>query len=270
MRIATRTFVLALATVAMMATGTQAAPTAAQSASATSSALLLGRPQTVWLVGDSILAGRLVGDSILAGTQGVKPPRTIRDYLAVRLPSRSVLQYARGFWTMGLDWYVPTHAGGSARPDPGAIRALLLPGDAVLLMLGSNDLGLAVPMEDFRRRYAEMLVSLSTADVILSGPGPTALICVTPIWRADALRPNRVGANLADYASAIHEVCSSHGVPVVDGLDLIGPEEETLLGDGLHPDVRGRQQLARRLASKVSPILDRFVSDFNESRSPGN
>lgn len=185
---------------------------------------------------------------IVTGAPGGKPRQALRDRLAARLPSKTVLQYSRGFWTMGLDWYVPTQAGGPARPAPSAILPLLLPGDAVLLMLGSNDYGLGVPMEDFRKRYAEMVDGLSTADLVLLGPGPTVRVCVTPIWRANATLPNLAGATLTDYSLAIREVCSSFGVPVIDGLDLLGPDDEARLVDGVHPDASGIQRMARRLS----------------------
>lgn len=97
---------------------------------------------------------------------------------------------------------------------------------------------------------------LSTADLVLLGPGPTVRVCVTPIWRTDAARPNLAGTTLADYALAIREVCSSRGVPVIEGLDLLGPGDQARLVDGVHPDASGIQKMARRLAGKVAPLLE--------------
>ncbi|MFM8409069.1 MAG: SGNH/GDSL hydrolase family protein, partial [Alphaproteobacteria bacterium] len=144
---------------------------------------------------------------------------------------------------------------------------LLVPGDAVLLMLGSNDYGLGVPMRAFRQRYAEMIDGLSTADVVLQGPGPTVPVCVTPIWRADAALPNYAGETLADYSLAIREICSSRRVPVIDGLELLGPDDEARLVDGVHPDAPGIQKIARRLAAKVLPLLEPVAPTLVEGQS---
>ena len=198
----------------------------------------------------------LVGDSIVAGVPGETSESGLPARVQAMLQHWVVWPYARGLWTASLDWYGPAHFGGPARPNVEAVRDLLVPGDAVVLLLGTNDFALSRPLDVFRLEYARMIDRLANAETLTRGPGPTVRVCVTPIWRRDSLIPNRAGLVLADYARAIREVCGGRRLPLVDGLRLLDPRPELFRQDGIHPNDAGTQVLGRRLGAELDKILE--------------
>ena len=83
---------------------------------------------------------------------------------------------------------------------------------------------------------------------------------MTPIWRRDGSRPNGLGLALSDYADAIREICTKRRIPVIDGFDLLRPDEGGMLDDGVHPNVEGARTLGLRMGERLAPILARGPS----------
>ncbi|MFM7140880.1 MAG: SGNH/GDSL hydrolase family protein [Alphaproteobacteria bacterium] len=200
----------------------------------------------------------LVGDSIVANVPGGSWESGLPARVQSVLPRWVVWPYARGLWTVGLDWYGSNHFGGRGSPDPEALRPMLAPGDAIVILLGTNDFRLSRPIAELMAGYGRLLDRVAQADLIMSVPEPTIRVCVTPIWRKDADKPNDFGLVLADYAKAIREVCSRRGVAVVDGFDLVRPGETQLIDSSdVHPTMEGTRLLGERLGEKLLPVLDR-------------
>ncbi len=200
----------------------------------------------------------LVGDSIVANVPGATWETGLPARLQSTLPRFVVWTYARGLWTVGLEWYGAPQVGSRASPDPAALRALLVPGDAVVILLGTNDFRLSRALDQVAADYGRLLDRVAMADTLMAGPGATVRVCVTPIWRTDADERNELGLVLADYSKTIRETCSKRGVAVVDGFQLIRPGEKLLLdATGVHPTEAGTEVLGRRLGGKLEAPLSR-------------
>lgn len=78
------------------------------------------------------------------------------------------------------------------------------------------------------------------------------IIMISPIASpARESKVNNAGATLADMRATVASFAKEtfvEGVTYVDGLDLLGTADATMLHDGLHPDADGYRLMANRLA----------------------
>ena len=84
------------------------------------------------------------------------------------------------------------------------------------------------------------------------------IVVLTPIFRTDDIELSKVkGRHLSDYVSAIKEVAEYYKLSIFDiFMDGDTPLiEESLLADGLHPNNKGHQKLAKLV---ISFLQDNF------------
>ena len=187
----------------------------------------------------------VVGDSVAAGFSAGRADATLVHHLAALRPS----------------WFIANYSAGGASMGPYALRAsenasAILPlwPQVVVIMLGTNDCGFAVPLPAFRKSYEEFV------DLLLKYYQPV-VVCVTPLLQQDEMQQNRAGHTMPEYRAVIGEVCSGRGLGVIDGRGLL-PLERRYFADvgSVHPNADGYALFARNLARE----LDRYVA----KRSP--
>ncbi len=182
----------------------------------------------------------LVGDSISAGDGSSSPRRAYAWQLERSLSRRHrVVNYSRGAWSVsGTAGIVdPAHF-------PGA--ALLFPA-VVVIILGTNDYAVGVPLDAFLAGYQAALGTFGNVETV---------VCVTPYRRSDLSEatPNSAGLLPLDYREAVRAACEADGRIALDGFEAL--PSESLLGDGLHPNDAGHHRIAKWLTAELSEILD--------------
>ena len=73
------------------------------------------------------------------------------------------------------------------------------------------------------------------------------------------VRKNSVNATEEDYVNAIKEVASYYSIPVLDlfhdgNLNPYIPAQNTMTVDGLHPNEKGAQRLAKTIAHAINNL----------------
>lgn len=187
------------------------------------------------------------GDSIMVGTPGATAANcTVINRLGTNAlrPSWIIRNYSYGGASVtggllfGID--VPPMNAAAVAESVGVDS-----GDAIVVFLGTNDWGYAVPLPTFTANYAAFIDGLGTA---------AKVICVTPIWRSNDGTANVAGYVLQDYRDAISAVCGARGDAVIDGLPLV-PHVSTYFADGLHPNNTGYYYYANNLAAALDAVL---------------
>ena len=198
----------------------------------TASVLAQG-PLRVACVGDSITYGDKIDD------------RAAQSYPAV-LERLSRGRFAVG--NFGVNGTTALQGTGRAWVDTEACRdALAFAPDAVVLMLGINDLGFPERSDRYPvhlRRIVERFRALS--------PPPRVLLCtLTPLAPAEAHEPaNRTIRETMN--PAIRAVAAETGAAVVD-VSSAFPNRPDLLPDGLHPSPEGAEIIARAVLAALDP-----------------
>lgn len=89
---------------------------------------------------------------------------------------------------------------------------------------------------------------------IREGHPDTPILLTTPLYAPERERqPNAVGLTLADVRAEVAN--AAHGLPVVDGLSVLGPADAGLLADGLHPGAEGYRLIADRMRPHLAALL---------------
>jgi acyl-CoA thioesterase-1 len=126
--------------------------------------------------------------------------------------------------------------------------------DIVLVELGTNDWGSAMPIDQFASRYQDLLARVRRAS-------PDAeLVCIGG-W-TDKTEVNRLGLTVLAYDSVVQQQCASRNGKYVDLVATYddpathGPGGRPTflgLGDWFHPNDLGHQALAEAVMSTVPP-----------------
>ena len=180
------------------------------------------------------LKGVAFGDSLLAGYQ-LAPGEAFPERLEAALNEKGhaveiVNAGVSGDTTSGglarLDWSVPDDT------------------DFVILELGANDALRGISPELSRQNLDRMIVRLKERgiDVILAG----------------MLAPPNMGE---DYAAGFNpifpELAEEHGIPLYPFiLDGVATQEDKLLGDGMHPNAGGVDEMVERFL----PLMEDYIA----------
>ena len=101
-------------------------------------------------------------------------------------------------------------------------------------------------------------------DLFRKGHPDTPLLVISPIYRSAAnaeSTPNVMGMTVGDIRRVEEEVVearqrtSDKNVHLLSGLDVIGKDDADLLADGIHPNDKGMDLMARRVAGALWPLL---------------
>jgi lysophospholipase L1-like esterase len=115
-------------------------------------------------------------------------------------------------------------------------------------MIGYNDYGKDKPLPQFRTDLAALLTNLRRRQP------RTPIYLITPIWsEPESAYTNALGLHLASYRTLIRDLAmqsKDSNLHWIDGLSLM-PHEASLLADGIHPNDRGFEFIADRLAAKL-------------------
>lgn len=184
------------------------------------------------------------GDSITHGMQASDPGLTYPAIVA-RL--------------LGVDFFNLGFAG-AARGEPVVAEALSkLKADVFTVAFGTN------LMRFFwydRSAWAETFRIF--LELFRKGHPDTPLLVLSPIFRsaADAeSRPNPMGMTVADIRRteeavvAARQSAGDKNLHLLSGLDVLGKGDAGLLADGIHPNDKGMEVFARRLAACLGPLF---------------
>lgn len=119
------------------------------------------------------------------------------------------------------------------------------PLSAVVVLLGTNDWAAGQPAAVIEGAYRAFVNHIHPS---------TKVVCVTPPWRRDEGKPNKIGETMGDVRAAITRACAKRGV-VIDGAALI-PHEARLYVDYVHPNAKGSRYLAESVAKVLHGILE--------------
>jgi hypothetical protein len=147
--------------------------------------------------------------------------------------------------------------GGDCHLDPMVGRMIRdLPADLIGLKLGINMMSGSYNDRTFRA------AAIGLIQTIRDGHADTPMAVVSPIYNAPrGQTPNPVGMTLELMRQRLHEACDllraqgDTNLHYVNGLELIGPDDEHLYVDGTHPSAEGYRFLAEAYSSKVIPQL---------------
>jgi acyl-CoA thioesterase I len=182
----------------------------------------------------------VVGDSLSAG------------YFASSMDRSFPRLLARDLEAIGMK-VAPTvvaHAGATAR-DAGYWK-VAIPSDIVVVELGTNDWGTAMPLEQFRTEYRDLLRLVESAS-------PRATLICTGAW-ADKTEINPLGLTVLPYDSVVQQQCAERHGQYVDLVATYsdpanhGPGgRRTFLGlsDWFHPNDLGHHALADAVMTTV-------------------
>ena len=198
------------------------------------------------------------GDSIPAGTQTTK---TFTMFLHDYDKTMHYLNYAQGSTGYIAEWTGNATKGGGTE-GVGTTQALT--GDNtvldqmqeiqdtmanILIMAGTNDWSIGAALADFREAVEDALdyALTQTQNVFV----------MLPIKRENwATATNSISKKLEDYNDIIKEVCIAKGVVYFDGFDVflnpsIAGNKSIFVPDGLHPNSKGHERIARAIYNTV-------------------
>ncbi|HYI42851.1 MAG TPA: arylesterase [Sphingomicrobium sp.] len=116
--------------------------------------------------------------------------------------------------------------------------------DLVVLGLGANDALIGVPAAEVRRNFDAMLAELEQRGipVLLTG------LVAPPAFKSPYF---------AQYEAIIPEVAERHGAKLEPSLlEGVLTRREYLLADGVHPNPKGTQRMAERVAPLAAEALE--------------
>lgn len=176
------------------------------------------------------------GDSLYAG-YGLKRGESLPDAVQARLRAQGTDATIVNAGVSG-----DTTAGGRRRLAYTLDRLERAP-DLVLLGLGGNDVLRQVPPAETRANLAAMLDELARRKI--------------PVVLTGMMAPPNLGPDYAGRFNAIYPaLAKEHGAPlypfILDG--VIG-QRALMLPDGVHPNARGVQRIADRVAPLVTGAL---------------
>lgn len=119
------------------------------------------------------------------------------------------------------------------------------PLSAVVVLVGTNDWAEGQPATVVEGAYRAFVNHIHPS---------TKVVCVTPPWRRDEGKPNRIGETMGDVRAAITRACAKRGV-VIDGAALI-PHEARFYIDPVHPNAKGSRYLAEGVAKVLHGVLE--------------
>ena len=140
-----------------------------------------------------------------------------------------------------------------------SVRADRMPDDADLVVVfgGTNDYGHGdAPIGTFSDRCVDTFYGACHELFLklINKYPESEIVVMTPIKRENENIPNAVtGKVLADYVKIIKEVAEFYALPVLDlyNMSSIAPDvpilKEKYTSDGLHPNDRGHELIAKRL-----------------------
>lgn len=142
--------------------------------------------------------------------------------------------------------------------------------DVVLIFGGINDFCFNSPLGDASSTDVTTFYGAlkSVIDTVLSNNAEAQLLLVTPYktkqyggtYSQDgSLRRNDAGATEEQYVNAIKEVGSYYSIPVLDlynsgNFNASGKQSDLLTVDGLHPNDKGAQRLAKTIAHAINNL----------------
>jgi lysophospholipase L1-like esterase len=184
------------------------------------------------------------GDSIMVGTSASQSRLAMIGRLTNLQPTWFVQNYSYGGASISGEVFAGVQI---PAMDATAIANLDARDDVILL--GVNDWSFSNSLATFQTNYTNLLNTLAA-----SPEGAPKIICVTPIWNIGEGQPNANGNTLADFRTAITNVCTAAGYPVINGLPLV-PNNAANFVDGTHPNDVGYSHYAPNLAAALGPLL---------------
>ncbi|MBP3313965.1 MAG: SGNH/GDSL hydrolase family protein [Oscillospiraceae bacterium] len=83
------------------------------------------------------------------------------------------------------------------------------------------------------------------------------VVFLTPLHRRNEETPNIItGKTLAEYVSAIREICKEYAIPAIDLFEMnpLDPYDKEFVPDGLHPNDRGHEVLAKVIGEELAKL----------------
>jgi len=207
----------------------------------------------------------VVGDSLASGTgdeQGRGFAADVSDLLARRGPVELINLGVNGAESQDVRTSV----------DSASLRALASSADWILLSAGGNDLSHAVPgaaaspteaieeVGQARRRYIGNLRAILST---LREVNPAAPICLVGLYNPfgeDASTSRLSDSVILSWNAAAQEAALSFpGVSIVPTFDLFFRRPERLAADRFHPNRRGYEAIAQRIAQALPTEEGRSV-----------
>ena len=158
--------------------------------------------------------------------------------------------------------------GGQCHLDPMVGRMIRdMPADVIVTCLGINVHGNGTFNE---RSFLPTVIGLLST--IRDGHPDVPILVITPIIspaREDAA--SAAGMTLAQIRADVARgarLLQQHGdgnIHLLDGLDVLGPGQVHMLGDGLHPDTAGYAHMA----ASIAPVVRKLLAEFGADRRLG-
>ena len=178
----------------------------------------------------------VLGDSLVAG-YGLPPGQSFADQLQLDLAATG-----RQVAVINAGVSGDTTAGGLARLD----WSLADNPDAVIIVLGGNDMLRGLPPEGTRDNLNAIISRLRGKDI--------------EVLLAGMMAPRNMGADYVGSFDAIYPaLATAHDIEFYPFfLDGVALDPELNLDDGLHPNQRGIAEISRRILPAVERLLARL------------
>ena len=202
----------------------------------------------------------IIGDSIVAGTN---TSHAFHEYMSLYY-GMHILNYG-----IGGTGYVKKFSGEATvgqgtvgigvRETTGGDNDILsrvknedFPGNALIIMAGTNDFGNNVDLTNFENAIEETIKTVLGTDKIL--------IIITPIHRET--ETNSSGKKLTEYVDIIKNKCIEYAVPCIDAYNesmmnaTFSPNNDRYYSDGLHPNSVGHELMSKTIGGKIAHFFN--------------
>lgn len=202
----------------------------------------------------------IIGDSIVAGTN---TSHVFHEYMSLYY-GMHILNYG-----IGGTGYVKKFSGDAmvgqgtvgigVRETTGGDNDILsrvkneeFPGNALIIMAGTNDFGSDVPLDDFKDAVDETIATVLKTDKML--------IIITPIHRETETKSN--GLKLSDYVNIIKDLCTEYAIPCIDAYNesmmnaTFAVNNDRYYSDGLHPNSVGHSLMCKTIGGKIAQFFN--------------
>jgi len=205
--------------------------------------LTVGQAARVWTAGDTNRPKLVTyGSSITHCGEAASPSRT--------WPALVARDLGMDLTSLGF--------GGECHLDPMIARLIRdRPADLVIACLGINVYGAGT----FNRRSFRSAI-LGFVSTIRDGHPGMPIAVMSPIFSPSReAHAGKAGMTLAEMRAEVAEaarILRAYGdadVHLVDGLDVLGADQEHLLPDGLHPNADGYAHMAAEITSRADRLL---------------
>jgi len=169
---------------------------------------------------------------------------------------------ARVATSLGLELTNLGYAGTAVFDHPVARLIGALPADVISLCLGINVHHMLT--HDLRSLLPAVMGFVET---VRDGQPDTPILVISPIaCRPQRDVPNDLGLSISGIRDAVHDgvervqqATGDTNLHLLDGRELLGPDDLDLLVDDVHPGDAGCAQMAERIMPRLASLLDQLA-----------